>query len=54
MQKLGDYGKRFNDGRYELYKSALKYDSDLGRSQHGYPSAAELPSIVSVWKRPAR
>jgi aryl-alcohol dehydrogenase-like predicted oxidoreductase len=43
MQKLRDHGKPFNDGRYELYKSTLKYDSDLGRSQHGYPSAAELP-----------
>jgi uncharacterized protein len=43
MQTLRDRGKQFNDGRYELYKSTLKYDSDLGRSQHGYPSAAELP-----------
>jgi uncharacterized protein len=43
MQALRDRGKQFNDGRYELYKSTLKYDSDLGRSQHGYPSSAELP-----------
>jgi aryl-alcohol dehydrogenase-like predicted oxidoreductase len=43
MQKLRDHGQPFNDGRYELYKSTLKYDSDLGRSQHGYPTAAELP-----------
>ncbi len=43
MQKLRDYGRQFNDGRYELYKSTMKYDSDLSRSQHGYPSAAELP-----------
>jgi predicted aldo/keto reductase-like oxidoreductase len=43
MQILRDRGKQFNDGRYELYKSTLKYDSDLGRSQHGYPSSAELP-----------
>jgi uncharacterized protein len=43
MQTLRDHGKQFNDGRYELYKSTLKYDSDLGRSQHGYPSSAELP-----------
>jgi predicted aldo/keto reductase-like oxidoreductase len=43
MQTLRDHAKQFNDGRYELYKSTLKYDSDLGRSQHGYPSAAELP-----------
>jgi uncharacterized protein len=43
MQTLRDHGKQFNDGRYELYKSTLKYDSDLGRSQHGYPSSTELP-----------
>jgi uncharacterized protein len=43
MQKLRDHGRQFNDGRYELYKSTLKYDSDLSRSQHGYPSPAELP-----------
>lgn len=43
MQALRDHGKQFNDGRYELYKSTTKYDRDLGRSQHGYPSSAELP-----------
>jgi uncharacterized protein len=43
MQRLRDQGKQFNDGRYELYKSTLKYDSDLGRGQHGYPSSTELP-----------
>src|SRR6202046_4165702 len=43
MHALRDQGQQFNDGRYELYKSTLKYDSDLGRSQHGYPSSAELP-----------
>ena len=43
MQALRDHGKEFGDGRYELYKSTLKYDSDLGRGQHAYPSSAELP-----------
>jgi aryl-alcohol dehydrogenase-like predicted oxidoreductase len=43
MQALRDHGKQFNDGRYELYKGTLKYDSDPGRSRHGYPSSAELP-----------
>jgi hypothetical protein len=43
MDALRDRGQQFNDGRYELYKSTLKYDSDLGRGQHGYPSSAELP-----------
>ena len=43
MQLLRDHGKQFDDGRYELYKSTMKYDRDLGRSLHGYPSSAELP-----------
>jgi uncharacterized protein len=43
MQILRDHGKQFDDGRYELYKSTIKYDRDLGRSQHGYPLSAELP-----------
>jgi len=24
-------------------KNTIKYDRDLGRSRHGYPSSAELP-----------
>jgi len=43
MQILRDHGKQFDDGRYELYKSTIKYDRDLGRSQHGYPPHSELP-----------
>jgi aryl-alcohol dehydrogenase-like predicted oxidoreductase len=43
MQAVRDRGKQFNDGRYELYKSSIKYDGNLGRTQHGYPSIAELP-----------
>jgi uncharacterized protein len=31
------------DGHLELYKSTMKYDGDLGRSQHGLPSQKELP-----------
>ena len=41
---LRTYGKQFDDGRYELFKSSVKYDGDLGRQQHDYPSAAELPA----------
>ena len=32
------------DGRYELFKSTKKYDGDLGRLQHGFPPASELPA----------
>jgi len=31
------------DGRYELYKTTKKYDGDLGREQHHFPNAIELP-----------
>src|SRR5437660_7289932 len=31
------------DGHLELYKSTKKYDGDVGREQHGYPSQKELP-----------
>jgi aryl-alcohol dehydrogenase-like predicted oxidoreductase len=33
-----------SDGRWELFKTTKKYDGDLGRRQHGFPSAAELPA----------
>jgi aryl-alcohol dehydrogenase-like predicted oxidoreductase len=31
------------DGRMERFKSTKLYDGDLGREQHGYPSAKDLP-----------
>ena len=44
MQKLRD-ACRFDasDGRWELFKTTKKYDGDLGREQHGFPSVSELP-----------
>jgi aryl-alcohol dehydrogenase-like predicted oxidoreductase len=44
MAELREHGRQFNDGRYELFKSSMKYDGDLGREQHNYPSSAELPA----------
>jgi aryl-alcohol dehydrogenase-like predicted oxidoreductase len=44
MVALREHGRQFNDGRYELYKTTVKYDSDLGRAQHGFPSSMELPA----------
>jgi len=35
--------KDASDGRWELFKTTKKYDGDIGREQHGYPSVAELP-----------
>jgi len=45
MQKLRDRC-RFDasDGRFELFKTTKKYDGDLGRSQHGFPDAQQLPA----------
>jgi aryl-alcohol dehydrogenase-like predicted oxidoreductase len=44
MDALREHCRQFNDGRYELYKTTVKYDSDLGRAQHGFPSSKELPA----------
>jgi predicted aldo/keto reductase-like oxidoreductase len=44
MAELREHGRQFNDGRYELFKSSVKYDGDLGREQHNFPSAMELPA----------
>ena len=32
-----------SDGRYEKFKTTKFYDGDVGREQHGYPGAKELP-----------
>lgn len=32
------------DGRFELYKTTAEHDGDVGRSQHGFPSQAEMAS----------
>jgi hypothetical protein len=44
MTDLREQGRRFNDGRYELFKRTVKYDGDLGREQHNYPTSVELPA----------
>jgi uncharacterized protein len=44
ISALRSYAEQFDDGRYELFKSSVKYDGDLGRQQHDFPSAAELPA----------
>src|SRR6202035_3281546 len=44
MAALREHGKQFNDGRYELFKTSVKYDGDLGRAQHHFPSSVEMPA----------
>jgi aryl-alcohol dehydrogenase-like predicted oxidoreductase len=31
------------DGRFELYKTTMRYDAKVGREQHGLPSAEQVP-----------
>jgi aryl-alcohol dehydrogenase-like predicted oxidoreductase len=33
-----------SDGRFELFKTTKKYDGDLGRAQHSFPSMDDLPA----------
>jgi hypothetical protein len=44
MNALREHGAKFNDGRFELFKSTVKYDAAVGREQHNYPTAEELPA----------
>lgn len=45
MQHLRDRSRDLSaDGRLELFKTTKKYDGDLGRREHGFPLAAELPA----------
>ncbi|MGI4827711.1 MAG: aldo/keto reductase [Janthinobacterium lividum] len=44
MAELRAHGRQFRDGRFELFKGTVKYDGDLGREQHHYPSTTELPA----------
>jgi predicted aldo/keto reductase-like oxidoreductase len=44
MSLLREHGKQFDDGRYELFKGTVKYDGDVGRQQHNYPTPDELPA----------
>jgi predicted aldo/keto reductase-like oxidoreductase len=44
MNALREHGKQFCDGRHELFKSTLKYDGELGRQQHQFPTAEEVPA----------
>jgi hypothetical protein len=44
MAALRDRVRHFaSDGRYEKFKTTKFYDGDLGREQHGFPPAKELP-----------
>ncbi len=45
MQVLRDRCRVYSaDGRFELYKTTVKYDGKEGRQQHEYPSEEEVPA----------
>jgi aryl-alcohol dehydrogenase-like predicted oxidoreductase len=45
MQALRESCQFFaSDGRFELFKTTKKYDGGVGRQQHHFPSAEELPA----------
>src|ERR1700689_4979008 len=45
MQALRDRVRIYAaDGRYELFKTTKKYDGDVGREQHHYPTPQKLPA----------
>ena len=44
MNALREHGRQFSDGRYELFKSTLKYDGEIGRQQHNFPTPDEVPA----------
>jgi hypothetical protein len=45
MTELREHGRQYNDGRYELFKSTVKYDGDLGREQHNFPPCCRTSSL---------
>ncbi|MEC4818225.1 MAG: aldo/keto reductase [Scytonema sp. PMC 1069.18] len=43
MQALRDrYSAYAADGRFELFKTSKKFDADVGRQQHGFPTQEQL------------
>jgi aryl-alcohol dehydrogenase-like predicted oxidoreductase len=45
MEGLRERSKQYAaDGRFELFKTSTKYDGNIGRQQHRYPTSEELPA----------
>jgi aryl-alcohol dehydrogenase-like predicted oxidoreductase len=45
MGALRERSKQYAaDGRFELFKTSTKYDGNIGRQQHQYPTSEELPA----------
>jgi len=44
MAVLREHRRHFSDGHYELFQSSVKYDGEVGRDQHHYPTTQALPA----------
>jgi aryl-alcohol dehydrogenase-like predicted oxidoreductase len=45
LSAMADRSRHYaGDGRYELFKTTKKYDGEIGRQQHGFPTPEELPA----------
>ncbi|MCC5627210.1 hypothetical protein [Nostoc sphaeroides] len=43
MQALRDRCVQYaTDGRFELFKTSMKFDGDEGRIQHGFPPQSQV------------
>jgi len=43
MQALRDRCAQYaTDGRFELFKTSMKFDGDIGRIQHGFPPQSQM------------
>lgn len=64
-KRFAKHGRQFNDGHYQLFKSSMKSDGDLGRQQHNFQprrsfrlkahrQAQEAPNCWPWRSRPAQ
>jgi aryl-alcohol dehydrogenase-like predicted oxidoreductase len=53
MQDLRDRCARFNDGRFELYKTSMKYDNPEARIAHGFPLDQQQAEVKLMLKESA-
>jgi uncharacterized protein len=43
MQALRDRTRKYaTDGRFELFKTSMKFEADEGRMQHGFPPQSQM------------
>ncbi|MDQ6677143.1 MAG: aldo/keto reductase [Acidobacteriota bacterium] len=50
MQGLRDRCSQYGDGRYELYKTSIKYDNPEARLAHGFPLDSQSKEVQEMLK----